>query len=281
MMMIKLVRNCLGRDARLPAAFGAATAIWLMTATPAAAQTPNLQGSGVLVRQDFSDCDNSNVTNPGPDQAGGSIEIIQTPAGATTANVEIFRGTPNTAYTLYWKCHNALGTIQTDGSGEGQGSFQFQAAVGHLLSFDMYPAGAPLGNKFQSTSISPTFVGVGPMVRQDFSDCGNNDVMASDPTRLGGSLIVLQRANGTTMVNAQISGGTPNTAYTLYWKCQRALGTVQTNGSGSGSGSFELQTTPGQVLTFDMYPDGAPAGNKFQSVRITPAPEGGAAAPRR
>lgn len=277
--MMQRKRKSLGRGAWAFA--GAAVALWLVAAGPASAQTPNLQGSGALVRQDFSDCDNSNVTDPGPDRIGGAIEIIQTPAGATTANVEILRGTPNTSYTFYWKCHNALGTIQTDAGGEGEGSFQFQAAVGHLLAFDMYPDGAPLGNKFQSVAISPTFVGVGPLVRQDFSDCGNNDVSAADPSRIGGSLVVLQRPTGATTVNAQITVGTPNTAYTLYWKCQRALGTVQTNASGAGSASFELQAAPGQVLTFDMYPDGAPAGNKFQSVRITPAPEGGAPTARR
>jgi hypothetical protein len=246
--------------------------VCLTGASPAFAQGNNLQGSGALVRQDSSDCGNSTVNDNDPSRRGGAITITQTPAGATTANVEIFHGTPNTSYNFYWKCQRQLGTIQTDGSGGGTGSFQFQATAGQPLTFDMYPDGAPAGNKFQSMPIAPLYVGVGPLVRQDFSDCGNNNVNAADPTRVGGNVIVLQNAAGATTVNVEMSAGTPNTSYTIYWKCQRALGNVQTDGNGAGTGSFQLQTTPGTVLTFDMYPAGAPAGNKYQSVRVLPAP---------
>jgi hypothetical protein len=49
----------------------------------------------------------------------------------------------------------------------------------------------------------------------------------------------------------------------------RQLGTITTEDEGEGNGSFEFPTNlTGSVVTFDMYPDGAPAGNKFQSVPV-------------
>ena len=141
--------------------------ICLASATPAVAQD-ELEGSGDLIRQDFSDCGNSNVTNSDPTRDGGNISITQTPAGATTAVVEITRGSPNTTYDFYWKCQRQLGSVQTNAQGFGQGQFEFQAPPNQILTFDMYPDGAPAGNKFQSTPIPLNYDGFGPLVRQDF-----------------------------------------------------------------------------------------------------------------
>ena len=247
----------------------------LASASPALAQSDNLEGSGDLIRQDFSDCGNSNVNNSDPSRDGGNISITQTPAGATTATVEITRGTPNTTYDFYWKCQRQLGSIRTDNDGFGYGHFDFQAPPNQILTFDMYPDGAPAGNKFQSTPIALNYIGFGPIVRQDFSDCGNNNVSGADPSQIGGNIVLIQNAAGATEVTVSLLAGTPNTSYNVYWKCQRQIGTVQTGANGTGTGTFTLQTTPGTVLTFDIYPDGAPAGNKFQSVRLLPAPTGG------
>lgn len=126
--------------------------------SPAHAQSGELQGSGALVRQDFSDCGNTTVSGSDPARVGGSVAISQTAAGATNAVVTIAQGSPNTAYTFYWKCHNGLGVVRTDASGAGSASFAFQSAAGSTLTFDMYPAGAPAGNKFQSTRITPTLL---------------------------------------------------------------------------------------------------------------------------
>jgi hypothetical protein len=253
--------------------FASATfAIFASSAAPAQTQSYHLEGRGSLVRQDQSDCNNGNVNSNDPSRIGGRISISQTSAGATTAAVEITRGTPNTSYNFYWKCQRQLGTVQTNGRGVGTASFQFQAQAGQLLTFDMYPNGAPAGNKYQSVQIRAAYVGIGPLVRQDSSDCGNTNVSGGDPSRIGGNLILLQNGSGLTVANVEIMHGTPNTTYTLYWKCQRALGTVRTNAAGAGMGSLSFQAPPGQVLTFDMYPAGAPAGNKFQSVRLVPAP---------
>ncbi len=129
---------------------------FMTLASGATAQAPDLAGSGPLVRQDFSNCDNTDVSGSDPSRIGGNVTIVQSAAGATTAVVGITRGTPNTIYNFFWKCQRQLGTVQTDANGGGTASFTFQAAAGQTFTFDMYPDGAPLGNKFQSVRITPT-----------------------------------------------------------------------------------------------------------------------------
>jgi hypothetical protein len=249
----------------------------MTAALPAGAQSTDLQGSGALVRQDQSDCGNTNVSDSDPSRVGGNVMIVQTAAGATTAIVQITSGTANTSYNFYWKCQRGLGAVQTDASGAGTASFAFQTTPGATLTFDMYPDGAPSGNKFQSVRITPTpvaYQGQGALVRQDQSDCGNTNVSDSDPSRVGGNVTIVQSAAGATTAIVQITHGTANTRYNFYWKCQRGLGSVQTDASGAGTAGFVFQATAGTTLTFDMYPDGAPAGHKFQSMRITPTASG-------
>lgn len=105
------------------------------------------------------------------------------------------------------------------------------------------------------------------MIRQDFSDCNNSNVNANNPALIGGVISVLRQSNGSTTAQADITG-TPNTAYNLFHKCVGQIGTITTGDEGTGTGTFTFQTNPG-IVTFDMYPNGAPAGNKFQSVPIT------------
>jgi hypothetical protein len=62
---------------------------------------------------------------------------------------------PNTAYNFYLKCVKQLGTITTGDEGEGIASFTFPTnSVGATYGFDMYPNGAPAGNKFQSATVN-------------------------------------------------------------------------------------------------------------------------------
>jgi hypothetical protein len=105
------------------------------------------------------------------------------------------------------------------------------------------------------------------LIRQDFSDCNNSNVNANNPSLIGGVAWVLRQQNGSTTAKVAITG-TPNTTYNLYHKCVAQIGTITTEDEGVGSGVVQFQTNPGTV-TFDMYPNGAPSGNKFQSVPIT------------
>jgi hypothetical protein len=105
------------------------------------------------------------------------------------------------------------------------------------------------------------------MIRQDQSDCNNSNVNANNPSLIGGSVWVLRQSNGSTTVEVAITG-TPNTTYNFYHKCVGQLGTITTQDEGEGSAVFTTNMSAG-LVTFDMYPNGAPSGNKFQSVPIT------------
>jgi hypothetical protein len=106
------------------------------------------------------------------------------------------------------------------------------------------------------------------MVRQDFSDCPNDNVSDKDASLVGGTVILTRNNDGTTTVKVGITAA-PNTKYNFFLKCVRVLGTVQTYDEGEGEAQFSFRTDEtGNVYAFDMYPDGAPAGNKFQSVQV-------------
>ncbi|WCM27514.1 tyrosinase family protein [Sphingomonas sp. QA11] len=143
--------------ARLTALHGSAATLLIIGGfvQPASAQSGDLQASGPLVRQDSSDCGNNNVNGSDPARNGGLVTITQNDAGDTSAVVQISKGTPNTSYDFYWKCQRGLGQVRTDASGAGNGTFGFKASAGATLTFDMYPAGAPPGNKFQSVRLTP------------------------------------------------------------------------------------------------------------------------------
>ena len=105
-----------------------------------------------LVRRDFSDCLNSDVHANGAGQsAGGSLVVTRKDAENFRVDVRLETCVPNTRYQFFLKCHRILGAVVTDSAGAGTGSFTFGAQeVGPRWAFDMYPEGAPLGNKYQS-----------------------------------------------------------------------------------------------------------------------------------
>jgi hypothetical protein len=62
----------------------------------------------------------------------------------------------------------------------------------------------------------------------------------------------------------------PNTTYHFYLKCVRQLGDIKTGDEGTGFATFVFPTSSvGSTYAFDMYPEGAPSGNKFQSVTVS------------
>jgi hypothetical protein len=106
------------------------------------------------------------------------------------------------------------------------------------------------------------------MIRQDQSDCQNGNVNAQDPTRIGGSAWVVRGTDGKTSVKIALTAS-PNTTYHFFLKCVRILGDVRTGDEGVAVGQFSFDSKEaGNTFAFDMYPEGAPAGNKFQSVTI-------------
>jgi hypothetical protein len=106
------------------------------------------------------------------------------------------------------------------------------------------------------------------MVRQDTSDCLNANVTDQDVSRINGTVIVVRNGDGTSSVKVAITAA-PNTKYNFYLKCIRGLGQIETYDEGEGAAEFKFNTNEtGNNFGFDMYPDGAPAGNKFQSVQV-------------
>lgn len=106
------------------------------------------------------------------------------------------------------------------------------------------------------------------LVRQDQSDCQNGNVSDSDPTLIGGTAYILRGSDGKTSVKFGITAK-PNTTYHVFLKCVRILGDIKTWDEGDGEAMFTFNTNDvGNVYAFDMYPEGAPAGSKYQSVQI-------------
>lgn len=107
-----------------------------------------------LVRQDQSDCTNGNVLNADSPLAGGNIWVSRDSSGNTNVKIAM-TVSPNTTYHFYLKCVRQLGDIHTGEEGTGFARFSFPtSAVGNVFAFDMYPEGAPAGNKYQSAQVS-------------------------------------------------------------------------------------------------------------------------------
>ena len=134
------------------------------------------------------------------------------------------------------------------------------------------------------TLVSAAFVGglgcvlIGPaaaqtatsvsMVLQDFSDCSNANVKDNGGGAPGGLVEILRNKDGTTSIKVGLSA-TPLTTYHFFLKCVRLLGDIKTDEDGTGEALFTLPANAvGPVFAFDSYPEGAPAGNKFQSVQV-------------
>jgi len=113
---------------------------------------PNLREVS-LVRQDQSDCQNGNVTDRDPSLVAGTAWVVRGSDGRTQVKVAI-SAKPNTTYHFFLKCVRILGDIKTWDEGEGQGEFTFSnSEAGNVFAFDMYPEGAPPGNKYQSVQV--------------------------------------------------------------------------------------------------------------------------------
>jgi hypothetical protein len=106
------------------------------------------------------------------------------------------------------------------------------------------------------------------LVPQDFSDCSNANVQGNNGEAPGGTIFIVKRNDGSIDLKVAITASA-DTKYNLYLKCVRQLGVIQTGDEGAGGAEFTIPAnTVGNVFAFDMYPDGAPAGNKFQSMQV-------------
>ncbi len=109
-----------------------------------------------LIRQDFSDCVNSNVT-PTSGQVGGFVDV-HPDEDQLVIKVNLKHGTPNTKYNIFLKCVKQIGTFTTNDRGVGEAEFRIpKNLVSSVFAFDMYPDGAPSGNKYQSVQVKLSY----------------------------------------------------------------------------------------------------------------------------
>ena len=107
------------------------------------------------------------------------------------------------------------------------------------------------------------------LVRKDQSDCTNSDVPNVDSPLVVGNLWVTRLHDGNTSVKVAVTAK-PNTKYQFFLKCVRPLGDIATDDEGVANVAFAFPTNlVGAVYGFDMYPEGAPAAQKFQSAQVS------------
>ncbi len=106
------------------------------------------------------------------------------------------------------------------------------------------------------------------LVRKDQSDCLNSDVPNVDSPLVAGNVWVTRLSDGNTNVKVAMTAK-PSTTYNFFLKCVRLLGDIPTDSEGVANVSFAFPTSAaGNVYAFDMYPQGAPPGNKYQSAQV-------------
>jgi hypothetical protein len=107
------------------------------------------------------------------------------------------------------------------------------------------------------------------LVRKDQSDCTNSDVPNVDSPLVVGNIWVTRLHDGNTSVKVAITAK-PSTTYHFFLKCVRQLTDIATDDEGVANVAVAFPTNlVGAVFAFDMYPEGAPPGNKFQSARVS------------
>ena len=150
---------------------------------------------------------------------------------------------------------------------------QARRRAGALLVFSLVASMPALAQVAAPGAASPAQAAELPtdevaLVRQDFSDCTNSDVTANDPSLIGGTVWVVRNPDGNTAVKVAITA-TPNTTYHFNLKCSGRLGDITTEDEGQGVATFNFLTSSmGPVYAFDMFPEGAPSGSGYQSVKV-------------
>lgn len=106
------------------------------------------------------------------------------------------------------------------------------------------------------------------LVRQDQSDCDNSNVPNVDSPLVSGNVWVTRQSDGNTNIRVAITAK-PRTTYHFHLKCVRRLTDIATDDEGVGFASISVPTSQfSAMFAFDMYPEGAPSGNKFQSATV-------------
>jgi hypothetical protein len=121
------------------------------------------------------------------------------------------------------------------------------------------PNQVPLGAKTATTVA---------LVRQESSNCTNDDVSAAEPAVLGGSVTIYRVSSRASGANLHLVGGAPDTTYAVYVKCGERLGTMKTDAAGRADRTFNFPLVgAGSAAAFELVPEGGAAA-KLQSVKV-------------
>ncbi len=160
-----------------------------------------------------------------------------------------------------------------------------------FTSADSAPAGATIGSVVRADSgdksysytvsardgtacpvqlpLSTTTATTVALVRQDEGSCSNETVVDNGLAAIGGSVTVSPESSIATIAGIRLAGVSPNTSYRIYLKCGRQLGTLRTDASGNAGRTVDFPTdAAGAVYAFELFPEGAPAGSKLQSLSL-------------
>ena len=97
------------------------------------------------------------------------------------------------------------------------------------------------------------------LIRKDTAECSGSDVP---------NVVVTRLRDGTTRAEVAMTAK-PNTTYQFSLKCVRRLGDITTDDEGVAIVSFTYPTNSvGNTYAFEMHPEGAPPGNRYQSAQV-------------
>ena len=107
------------------------------------------------------------------------------------------------------------------------------------------------------------------LVRKDEADCTGSDVPNVISPLVGGTIWITRLQDGKTSVRVAMTAR-PSTTYRFFLKCVRQLAEITTDDEGVANVSFDFPTDLiGAVYAFDMYPENAPVGSKYQSAQVS------------
>ena len=107
------------------------------------------------------------------------------------------------------------------------------------------------------------------LVHRDTSECSGNDVPNTDSASVRGTIWATRLFDGNTGVKVAITAR-PNTVYHVMLKCVRPIGDIKTDEEGVGNLSLAFPTNlAGPEYSFELAPDNAAAGSRYQSAQIS------------
>ncbi|MCI0737377.1 MAG: hypothetical protein L0Y50_14085 [Beijerinckiaceae bacterium] len=107
------------------------------------------------------------------------------------------------------------------------------------------------------------------LVHQDSESCSNDNVSDAGQAPVAGSVTVFPATFDTNSAGVRLAGALPNTNYRIFIKCGKQLGTLRTDAEGNGGRTFNYLTNSlSPAYAFEIYPDGAEAGAKLQSLTL-------------